>query len=85
MSFRFIRDHAGWWPVRLIAGFSRTRPAANTRGVAVQKVRGQQPTASCSVRCAVCMPIITALMAVLGCMPRFVRKAGRQAGAGSSA
>lgn len=55
------------------------------RGVAVRRVRDPRRTASFSAMCAVCMPSITAAMAALACMPRFVRKAGRRAVVGSSA
>lgn len=79
MSFGFIRDHADRWPIPPMCRVSMSRPAAIPLGEIVRRVRAHAPAARCSPTCDASMPSIMAATVAPGCMPRFARKAGRQA------
>lgn len=84
MTFKFIRDHAERWPIRLMCRVLEVSASGFMLGVTARKAPVHARTARCLVMSVVSMPSITAATAVPGCMPHYARKAARQAEAVSS-
>ena len=82
MSFQFIRDHAGRWPVRLMCRVLEVS-ASGTLGAAAPTAPVPLRTGRCWPMSVAFMPSIMAVTAVPGCMPRSAPKAGRRAVAAS--